>query len=62
VWRRETQVQRVFSLERRKEAASGRRGSMCGYAIKGVGKGMEKESSTCLITKGTGVLWKEYSR
>jgi len=62
VWRRGTQVQRVSSLERRKEVASGRRGGMCGHATKGVGKGVEEKSGTCLMTKGTGALWKGYSR
>jgi len=62
VWRRGTQVQRVSSLERRKEVASGRRGSMCGYTTKGIEKGVEEESGTCLMTKGTGALWKGHSR
>jgi len=57
-----TQVQRVFSLERRKEVASGRRGGMCGHATKGAEKGVEEESSTCLTTKGTRALWKGHSR
>jgi len=56
VWRRGTQVQRVSSLERRKEVASGRRGGMCGHATKGAGKGVEEKSGTCLMTKGTGAL------
>jgi len=62
VWRRGTQVQRVSSLERRKEVASGRRGSMCDYTTKGIEKGVEEESSICLMTKGTGALWKGHSR
>ena len=55
-------MQRVFSLERRKEVAGGRRGSMCGHATKGAGKGVEEKSGICLITKGTGALWKGHSR
>ena len=57
-----TQVQRVFSLERRKEVASGRRGSMCGHAIKGTAKRVEEKSSARLTTKGTGALWRGHSR
>jgi len=57
-----TQVQRVFSLERRKEVASGRRGGMCSHATKGAEKGVEEESGTCLTTKGTRALWKGHSR
>ena len=55
-------MQRVSSLERRKEVASGRRGSMCGHATKGAGKEVEEESGTYLMTKGTGALWKGHSR
>ena len=55
-------MQRVSSLERRKEVASGRRGGMCGHATKGVEKGVEEKSGTCLMTKGTGALWKGHSR
>jgi len=62
VWRRGTQVQRVSSLERRKEVASGRRGGICGHATKGAGKEVEEKSGTCLMTKGTGALWKGHSR
>ena len=43
-------------MERRKEVVSGRKGSMCGHATKGTGKGVEEESSTYLMTKGTGAL------
>ena len=49
-------------MKRRKEVASGRRGGMYGHATKGVGKGVEEESSICFTTKGTGALWKEHSR
>jgi len=49
-------VQRISSLERRKEVASGRRGSACGHATKGTAKGVEEESGTCPMTKSTGAL------
>jgi len=62
VWRRGTQVQRVSSLERKKEVVSGRRGGMYGHATKGTGKRVEEESSTCLTTKDIGALWKRHSR
>jgi len=62
VWKRGTQVQRVSSLERRKEVVSGRRGGIYGHATKGIGKGVEEESGTCLTTKGTGALWKGHFR
>jgi len=61
VWREGTQVQRVSSLERRKEVVSGRRGSMCGHATKGAAKRVE-ESSAYPMTKGTGALWRGHSR
>jgi len=41
---------------------SGRRGGIYGHATKGIGKEVEEESGTCLTTKGTGALWKGYSR
>jgi len=56
VWRKGTQVQKVSSLERRKEVTSGRRGSVCGHATKGVAKRVEEKSSTHPMTKGTGAL------
>jgi len=62
VWKRGTQVQRVSSLERKKEVVSGRRGGICGHTTKGIGKGVEEESGICLTTKGTGALWKGHSR
>jgi len=46
----------VFSLERRKEVASGRRGGVCGHATKDVAKRVEEKSSACPTTKSTGVL------
>jgi len=46
----------VFSLERGKEDTSSRGDSMCGHSTRGAAKRMEEESSTCLITKGTGAL------
>ena len=49
-------MQRVFSLEKRKEVANGRRGSTYGHATKGAAKGVEEESSTCPMTKSTRVL------
>jgi len=62
VWKEETQVQRVSSLERRKEVASGRRGSACGHATKGTAKRIEEESSVRSIMKSTGALWRGHSR
>ena len=53
--RRDTSTESVL-LERRKEVASGRRGSMCGHAIKGTAKRVEEKSSARLTTKGTGAL------
>jgi len=49
-------VQRVSSLERRKEVVSGRRGSVCGHATKDTTKRMEEESGTCPMTKSIGTL------
>ena len=49
-------MQRVSSLERRKEVASGRRGGACGHAIKDTAKGVEEESGACSMTKSTGAL------
>jgi len=46
----------VFSLERRKEVVSSRRGGMCGYATKSTAKGMEEESSIHPMMKSTGAL------
>jgi len=56
VWRKGTQVQRVSSLERRKEVASGRRDGMCGHATKGTAKRVEEKSGGCPMTKSTGAL------
>jgi len=52
----------VSYLERRKEVASGRRGSVCGYAIKGTAKGVEKKSGACPMMESTGALWRGHSR
>ena len=49
-------MQRVFSLERRKEVVSGRRGSACGHATKGIAKRVEEESSAHPTMEGTGAL------
>jgi len=49
-------VQRVFSLERKKKVASGRRGGACGHAIKGTAKGVEEESGAYPMTESTGAL------
>ena len=43
-------------MERRKEVASGRRGSMCGHATKGTAKRVEEESGTCPMMKSAGAL------
>jgi len=56
VWREETQVQGVSSLERGKEDASSREGSACGHATRGVAKRIEEKSGACLMTKGTGAV------
>ena len=55
-------MQSVPSLERRKEVASGKRGSACGHATKGIAKGVEEEFSICPTTKGAGALWRGHSR
>ena len=55
-------MQRVSPLERRKEVASGRRGSVYGHATRGAAKKVEEESSICPTTKSAGVLWREHSR
>jgi len=62
VWGEGAQVQRVPSLERKKEVVSGKRGSACGHATKGAAKGVEEESSIRPMTKGTGALWRGHSR
>ena len=49
-------------MERRKEVASGRRGSACGYATKGTAKRVEEESSTHSTIEGTGALWRGHPR
>ena len=49
-------MQRVFSLKRRKEVVSGKRGNVCGHAIKGIAKRVEEESGAHPTTKGTGAL------
>ena len=43
-------------MERRKEVVSGRRGSACGHATKGIAKRVEEESGAHPTTKGTGAL------
>ena len=55
-------MQRVPSLERKKEVVSGKRGGACGHATKGAAKGVEEESSIRPMTKGTGALWRGHSR
>ena len=55
-------MQRVSSLERRKEVASGRRGSACGYATKGIAKRVEEESGARPMIEGAGVLWRGHPR
>jgi len=55
-------VQRVFSLERRKEVVSSRRGGTCSYTTKDIAKKVEEESSTCPMTKSIGALWRGHSR
>ena len=55
-------MQRMSSLERRKEVVSGRRGGMCGRATKDAARRVEEESGICLTTKGAGALWGGYSR
>jgi len=62
VWREGTQVQRVSSLETRKEVVSGRRDGTCGHTTKGAAKRVKEESCTHPMTKSTGALWKEHSR
>jgi len=49
-------VQRVSSLERRKEVASGRRDSACGHTTKGIVKEVEEESGICPMTKSAEAL------
>jgi len=56
VWGEGAQVQRVPSLERRKEVVSGKRGGACGHATKGAAKGVEEEFSIRPMTKGAGAL------
>jgi len=56
VWREGTQVQRVSSLERRKEVMSGRRDGMCGHVTKGIAKGVEEKSGVRPTMKSTGAL------
>ena len=48
----------MFSLEKRKEVANGRRGSVCGHATKGAAKRVEEESGTHPMMEGAGVLWR----
>jgi len=62
VWRKRTQVQKVFSLEDRKEDVSNRKSSACDHAIRGAAKEIEEKSSMCPMTKSIGVLWREHSR
>ena len=56
VWEERAQVQRVSSLERRKEVASGRRDGACGHTTKGIVKGVEEKSSACPMMEGAGAL------
>ena len=49
-------MQRVSSLERRKEVASGRRDSTYGHTTKGTAKEVEEESGVHPITKSAGAL------
>ena len=51
-------MQRVSSLERRKEVASGRRGSTCGHTTKGAAKKVKEESGIHPMMEGIGVLWR----
>ena len=55
-------MQRVSSLERKKEVASGRRGSACGHTTKGIAKRVEEESSAHSTMEGTGALWRGHPR
>ena len=55
-------MQRVSSLETRKEVVSGRRDGTCGHTTKGAAKRVKEESCTHPMTKSTGALWKEHSR
>ena len=55
-------MQRVSSLERRKEVASGGKGGTCGHATKRIAKGVEEKSGTHSTTKSTGTLWRGHSR
>ena len=52
----------MSSLERRKEVASGRRGSACGHATKGAVKTVVEESGTHSMTEGAGALWRGHPR
>ena len=49
-------MQRVSSLERRKEVMSGRRDGMCGHVTKGIAKGVEEKSGVRPTMKSTGAL------
>jgi len=62
VWREGTQVQRVSYLEKRKEVASGRRGSAYGHTTKDAAKGVEEKSSTHPTIESAGALWRGHSR
>ena len=55
-------MQRVSSLKRRKEVASGRRGSVCDHATKGVTKRVKEEYGVHSTIEGTGALWRGCSR
>jgi len=55
-------VQRVSSLEKRKEVANGRRGSACDHATKGTAKRVEEESGAHPMTEGAGALWRGHPR
>ena len=49
-------MQRVSSLERRKEVASGRRDGTCSHTTKGTAKRVKEESGAYPTTEGTGAL------
>jgi len=52
----------VSYLERRKEVASGGKGSTCGHATKSTAKRVEEKSSACATTKSAGTLRRGHSR
>jgi len=44
-----------------KEKTSRRESGACSYATKGIARGVEEESGTCFMTKGTRALWRGHS-